>query len=56
MIDTGPLGWRGRVQLPGPGGTVDTDASPESRLSTWSLRETDYLRAGLIPRDAAGAG
>jgi hypothetical protein len=51
MVDTGALGWRGRVQLPGPGGVVDTDATRETRVATWSLRESDYLRAGLIPRD-----
>ncbi len=46
LIDTGALGWRGTVRLPGKGESVDTSVNP---LEVWSLRETDYFRGGLYP-------
>ncbi len=45
VIDTGPLGWRATIPLPGARETFDSTADP---LATWVLRESDYHRAGLI--------
>jgi hypothetical protein len=45
VVDTGPLGWRGTIALPGAGQVVDTADAPHD---DWVLRESDYLRAGLI--------
>ena len=52
QVDTGPLGWRGRITLPEAGTILDTSRNSEVLESTWALRETDYLRAGLYPKDA----
>ncbi len=48
VVDTGPLGWRGTLTLPGAGQVVDTADAPHDG---WVLRESDYLRAGLIVDD-----
>ncbi len=45
IVDTGPLGWRGTIDLPGARDRVDTSENP---ARFWVLRESDYLRAGML--------
>jgi hypothetical protein len=48
VIDTGPLGWRGTIPLPSKRETFDSAADDVAPEDLWVLRESDYLRAGLI--------
>ncbi len=50
VVDSGALGWRGRMTLPGSDESVDTSRDLDTLHATWELRETDYLRANLFPK------
>jgi hypothetical protein len=52
VVDTGPLAWRGRFELPKLGEEIDTSADEATLRKSWVLRESDYHRAKLYPAPA----